>query len=63
MFSFAVTSFNEMTEPQQFGGRLLNCIAAARVHPAIDEIVVVNDGPTGYKELADCLVHIGVSYG
>lgn len=53
--SFAVTSYNEFTEPQQFGGRLLKCIEAARDHPAIDEIVIVNDGPAGLDELTEIL--------
>ncbi len=56
--SFAVTAYNEMTEPQQFGQRLLDCIHAARRHPAIDEIVVVNDGPAGYEELKGLLAGI-----
>lgn len=55
MLSFAVTSFNEMTEPQQFGQRLLDCIAAAREHSAIGEIVIVNDGPAGLAELTEML--------
>ncbi len=45
--SFAVTAYEEMTEPQQFGQMLLDCIAAAVKHPAIGEIVVSNDGPAG----------------
>jgi glycosyltransferase involved in cell wall biosynthesis len=55
MLSFAVTAYNEMTEPQQFGQRLLNSIAAARDHPAVNEIVIVNDGPAGIGEIADML--------
>jgi len=58
MLSFAVTAYNEMTEPQQFGQRLLNCIAAARDHPAVNEIVIVNDGPAGVGEIADMLKDI-----
>ncbi len=53
--SFAVTSFNEMTEPQQYGQRLLKCISAAVEHPAIGEVVVSNDGPAGLDELAEML--------
>lgn len=53
--SFAVTAFNEMTEPQKFGQRLLHCISAAQKHPAIGEIVIVNDGPDGAEDLATLL--------
>lgn len=55
MLSFAVTSYNEMTEPQKFGQRLLDCISAAREHPAIGEIVIVNDGPAGLEEVTEML--------
>lgn len=55
MLSFAVTAYNEMTEPQRFGQRLLDCIRAAESHPAIDEIVIVNDGLTGLEELTEML--------
>jgi len=55
MLSFAVTAYNEMTEPQQHGRRLLKSIEAAVAHPAIDEVVVVNDGPDGADELAALL--------
>ncbi len=50
-FSFAVTAFDEISKPQQFGGRLQKCISAAQEHPGIDEIVIVNDGPAGLKKL------------
>lgn len=55
MLSFAVTAYNEMTEPQRFGQRLLDCISAAREHPAVGEIVIVNDGQAGLDELTAIL--------
>ena len=58
MLSFAVTAFHEMTEPQQHGKRLLKCISAAIEHPAIDEIIISNDGPDGADELAAMLDHV-----
>jgi len=53
--SFAVTAYNEFTEPQRYGERLLDCISAAREHPAVDEIVIVNDGPAGLNEVTEML--------
>ena len=58
MLSFCVTAYNEFTEPQQHGKRLLKCISAAVEHPMIDEIVIVNDGPDGADELATMLDHV-----
>ncbi len=49
--SFAVTAYNEMSDPQRRGGLLKRCIQAATHHPAIDEIVIVNDGTEGLPEL------------
>jgi glycosyltransferase involved in cell wall biosynthesis len=53
--SFAVTAYNEMTEGRQHGGRLLECIQAARSHPAVGQIVIVDDGSEDWQELAEFL--------
>lgn len=51
MFSLAVTAYNEITEPQLYGQRLLDCIRPAQQHYAIKEIVVVDDGSTKFDVL------------
>lgn len=55
MFTFAVTAYNEMTEPQLHGQRLLNCVRAAQAHEAISEIVVVDDGSPNFDRLEELL--------
>ena len=57
MLSFAVTAYNELSEPQQHGQRILDCISAAQHHPAIDEIIVVDDGSEDYPELSALLAN------
>ena len=53
--SFAITAYNEMTAPQQYGGRLMKCISAAVDHSAVGEVVISNDGPAGLDEVAKML--------
>ena len=55
MTSFAVTAYNEMSAAQLHGQRLLDCIRPAQNHPAISEIVVVDDGSEDFEQLADLL--------
>jgi len=55
MISFAATAYQEMTEPQKFGQRLLDCISAAVDHPAIGEVIISNDGPAGLEEVTEML--------
>jgi len=45
-FSFAVTAYNELSEEGRHGDFILRCIRPAQEHPAIDEIVVVDDSPS-----------------
>lgn len=51
MISFAVTAYNEMAEGRKCGQLILNCIRAAMQHPAIGEVVVVDDGSEDFGKL------------
>ena len=46
--SFAVLAYNESDPTRAKGERLLRSLSAAREHPDIDEIVVVDDGSDDY---------------
>ena len=49
--SFAVLAYNEYDPTRARGVRLLRSLSAAREHPGIDEIVVVDDGSDDYEWL------------
>lgn len=51
MISFAVTAYKEMTPMRLNGTRIMACIKAALAHPAIDEIVVVDDASENFDQL------------
>lgn len=53
--SFTVTCYEEMTDLRKQGQRLLRSISAARQHPGIDEIVVVDDASDNFDRLKDLL--------
>jgi len=55
MLSFAVTAFNEMSDGRDNGHKILQCIRDAALHPAISEIVVVDDGSEDWPELETLL--------
>jgi len=54
-FSFAVTAFEETCDARRQGRRLLETLAPAQAHEAIDEIVVVDDGSSDYERLGGFL--------
>ncbi len=51
--SFAVTAFNEMSEGRLHGQRIADCIRAAIDHPAVDEVMIIDDGSEDYDRMAD----------
>jgi len=51
MFSFAVTAYEETMPRRMHGQRILRCLKPAIEHPAIDEIVVVDDGSQDFSQL------------
>ncbi len=53
--SFVVTAFDEMAPRRGGGQRLLECIRPAQSHPAIGEVVIVDDGSDDYAGLEDLL--------
>ncbi len=55
MFSFCVMAYNESDPTRANGERLLRSLSAAREHPGIDEIVVVDDGSDDYPWLQELL--------
>lgn len=55
MISFAVTAYQEMRPERQHGRNIIECIAAANVHPCIDEIVVVDDASDDFNGLQTAL--------
>lgn len=52
-FSFAVTAYNEITKSDKI--RILDCIAAAQEHPAVSEIVIVDDASGDFESLVEAL--------
>jgi glycosyltransferase involved in cell wall biosynthesis len=56
--SFAVLAYNESARSRCKGERLLRSLSAAREHPGIDEIVVVDDGSSDYEWLQGLLSEV-----
>ncbi len=56
--SFAVLAYNESDPTRANGERLLRSLSAARKHPDIDEIVVVDDGSDDYPWLQGLLKEV-----
>lgn len=50
-YSLAVTAFEEVSKRRGCGEHLLECIAPAQDHPAIEEIVIVDDGSEDFDVL------------
>lgn len=57
MISFAVTAFDEMSEGRLHGQRIVECIQAAMDHPAVDEVMIVDDGSDDYGQLVEKVLH------
>jgi glycosyltransferase involved in cell wall biosynthesis len=57
MISFAVTAYNEMSEGRLHGQRILDCIRAAQDHPAVDQVMIVDDGSDDYDQLVEKVFH------
>jgi len=55
--SFAVTAFQEMSAGRLHGQRITDSIRAAMDHPAVDEVVIVDDASDDYNQLCDQVFH------
>ena len=55
MLSFAVTAFCETSRRRLRGQRILDCILAAQLHPAVQEVVIVDDASPDFAELEELL--------
>ncbi len=52
MYSLAVTAFQEMSKGRRYGGGILKTIAPAQEHPAISEIIIIDDASEDFDDLA-----------